>query len=580
VKTHSLKNKIIQSHCLIIATLLIVLELVVYLIVSRIQISDAARLNQTLVQTMCVGIDNSVKAFRGQINFVTMSDDMQEGLRSTAHDEISTMLRKSRLLSAIVRNTLVINEVDAVYLYEADKEPVTWWQKRPATSDTRELFAVMPPLEYPENGAVSMAWYQGQLVFTRRILDLDQANNREIRGYCVFLYEMNKLEKLLDNISPDSKRLVALLTPEGDVVAHSRNENKTLLGVLEELEPEQCREENPVWIRYGREKVLASSHKTEVDGWTVVCLVTKGQLLTSVQVTAAAIFLIGITALAVGILVETCVARRIVLPLSQLTKQVKRIEEADYSTHNDIGTGDELELLGQSINHMGDKINILINQVLKGEIAYKDMQLQALQAQINPHFLYNTLECINSLAQLGRKEDVRTVTVAFSNITKSLLAEKKEVTVESELSYVKDFLVIYEIMLGDKLRYSIDVSPELESCMIPRMIIQPFVENAVLHGIKPCGRRGTVSVSLVPTEEGILVSVNDDGQGIGEERMEWIEKYIADQEIAVPDGTLGVGMKNVIRRIFLCYGDRAKIHISSFPEMGTTIDLVLPVENF
>lgn len=99
---------------------------------------------------------------------------------------------------------------------------------------------------------------------------------------------------------------------------------------------------------------------------------------------AIAIILIGMGGIAVGILVETRVARRMVLPITQLTEQVRRIEQEDYSVHNEIGTNDEIELLGQSINKMSDQINVLINQVLKGEIEYKDMQLQALQAQINP----------------------------------------------------------------------------------------------------------------------------------------------------------------------------------------------------
>ena len=164
MKTYSLKDKIIRSNCLIIAVLLTVLELVVYLVVSRIQIADAVKLNQMLAQTICVGVDNSVKAFRGQINFVTMSNKMQDGLRSIPKDEESAMFRKSALLSAIVRNTLVINEVDAVYLYGTDEKQITYWQKRPTTSDTRSLFEIMPKLEYAENGGVAMSLYEGQLL--------------------------------------------------------------------------------------------------------------------------------------------------------------------------------------------------------------------------------------------------------------------------------------------------------------------------------------------------------------------------------------------------------------------------------
>ncbi len=575
MKTYSLKDKIIRSNCLIIAVLLTVLELVVYLVVSRIQIADAVKLNQMLAQTICVGVDNSVKAFRGQINFVTMSNKMQDGLRSIPKDEESAMFRKSALLSAIVRNTLVINEVDAVYLYGTDEKQITYWQKRPTTSDTRSLFEIMPKLEYAENGGVAMSLYEGQLVFSRRILDL---NSREILGYCVFVYEMDKMETLLNNISPDSNRLVALLTPQGQVVACNESEDPDLVNTLNTMKPEDYEGTEAVWADMGKESVLVCSHHTDTDGWKLVCLVKKSQLLISVQVMALAIFVLGMAGIFLGILMETYVANRMVLPLIQLTEQVKRIGQADYSTHNSVNTKDEIELLGQSMNHMNDQINILINQVLKGEIQYKDMQLQALQAQINPHFLYNTLECINSLAQLGRKEEVRTVTVAFSDITKSLLAEAKEVAIENELKYVEDFLKIYQIMLGNKLKYTIEIQAGLEKIMIPRMTVQPFVENAVLHGIKPCGREGTISVSVVLADAGILISVNDDGKGIEQERLESIEQYIDGLGLSGSSERIGVGMKNVIRRIRLYYGEDAGIHVSSFPDMGTTIDLMLPAE--
>ena len=575
MKPYSLKEKIVRSHSLIIAGILIVLELVVFLIVSRIQLVDAAKLNQTLIQTMGAGFDNSVKAFRGQMNFITMSDELQSELRKHPQDETKQLLRKSSLQSAIVMNTLVINELDAAYLYEKDRSLAVYWQKRPTTSDTYQLFTEIPGLIYPDNGAVAMNLYEEQLVFSRKILDL---TDREPLGYCALVYEKDKLEALLDLITPDSNRLVALVAPDGRIASSNQNHDEGLWKILGELNEHGDEIEESVWKWRGRERVLVSSYETKVDKWYLVCLVRSRHLLTSVHVTAGAIFFIGILGIIVGTIIEQRVANRMVSPITELIQQVRRIEKEDYSMHNEVHTADELEVLGHSVNHMSDRINVLVNQVLKQEIGYRDMQLQALQAQINPHFLYNTLECINSLAQQGRKEEVREVTVAFSNVTKSLLKESREVTVKEELNFVKDFLKIYQIMLGDKLSYQIEVQEDLETFQIPRMTIQPLVENAVLHGIKPCTWDGNVSVSIVSVETGVLISVNDDGLGMEQEQLDTIRDYLKNPDGDIKKDGIGVGMRNVIRRLYLYYGKNVEIHISSIPDMGTTIDCILSVK--
>lgn len=575
MKPYSLKEKIVRSHSLIIAGILIVLELVVFLIVSRIQLVDAAKLNQTLIQTMGAGFDNSVKAFRGQMNFITMSDELQSELRKHPQDETKQLLRKSSLQSAIVMNTLVINELDAAYLYEKDRSLAVYWQKRPTTSNTYPLFAEMPGLIYPDNGAIAMNLYEEQLVFSRKILDL---TDREPLGYCALVYEKDKLEALLDLITPDSNRLVALVAPDGRIASSNQNHDEGLWKILGELKEHGDEIGESVWEWRGRERVLVSSYETKVDKWHLVCLVRSRHLLTSVHVTAGAIFFIGILGIIVGTIIEQRVANRMVSPITELIQQVRRIEKEDYSMRNEVHTADELEVLGHSVNHMSDRINVLVNQVLKQEIGYRDMQLQALQAQINPHFLYNTLECINSLAQQGRKEEVREVTVAFSNVTKSLLKESREVTVKEELNFVKDFLKIYQIMLGDKLSYQIEVQEDLETFRIPRMTIQPLVENAVLHGIKSCTWDGNVSVSVVSVKKGVLISVNDDGLGMEQEQLGTIREYLENPDGDIKKDGIGVGMKNVIRRLYLYYGKNVEIHISSIPDMGTTIDCILSVK--
>ena len=226
---------------------------------------------------------------------------------------------------------------------------------------------------------------------------------------------------------------------------------------------------------------------------------------------------------------------------------------------------------------MARRIDELVNQNLKANLAYKEMQITQLQHQIKPHFLYNTLECINALSQMGRTEEVRIITGAFAKLMKNRMSDAHFTTVKEEMACVDSFLQIYQTMQAGQLYYTITVDPQCESLRIPSMIVQPLVENAVLHGIVPSARQGTCTVESYCEDDQLCIQVSDDGVGLSRESLDAVNRYIAGKENEEDTKILGIGIRNVVDRIRFVYGGNGSIAVLSDAEWGTSITCTLPI---
>lgn len=572
-KYRSLQFKLMYGNVLVTVGIILLIEIGIYSYSTKISQRDAVRMNREVVETMGQCFDTSVAAFQNQISAITMSEEVQTQLRKETVTEYDRLVLARELKSAIVLKTLSVDDVDDVYVYDRDKSLLTFWRKKPAAG-TNGIFLDTPQGKFLDTGAISTELYKGKLIYNRTILD---TKNLTVLGYITFVYDMDRMQELLGTIAPDDNRFVAAVTASGESINYGGNGSEsTLNAILEKADGEYWENDTFITLPDG-EEVLVCKYDSRVADWGIFFVTSKTFLLRSTEATVMIVVVFGILGILLGILIQFILSRRIVQPLTQMTRLVEQVEAENYTVHMDIHTGDEVERLANSFNHMVDQLDILVNQKLRDELRYKEMQLTALQSQVEPHFLYNTLECINALTQLGRKEDVRRVTVAFSNLMKSLAKGPKTVTLGEELEYTESFLIIYKIQLEDRMSYHIEVEEGLEKMKIPRMMIQPLVENAVLHGIRPCGHPGHVSVSVCSTPTGVLISVTDDGNGMEEEYVRKLKAQMS-RSLAGQENEISVGMRNVSERLRLVYGNRAHMDITSYPDWGTTVDLFIETE--
>jgi two-component system sensor histidine kinase YesM len=266
------------------------------------------------------------------------------------------------------------------------------------------------------------------------------------------------------------------------------------------------------------------------------------------------------------------VNRRITNPIIALTEKAKQFGKHDFSQAKPIRTNiTELEILDDSFNEMTDHISTLVDIQIENERSLHQAELGLLQAQINPHFLYNTLDSIAILAESDRKDDVIDMITSLSTFFRNSLSEGKDIhTLRAEMAQAVSYLEIQQIRYSDILSYSIDVSEDIQDRLIPKLILQPLIENALYHGIKNRRGRGLIMISGGREGENIRLHVQDNGVGMDAEQLQQLQNGIYTEK----EGSFGLW--NVHQRIQLYCGENYGLSFKSIPGEGTTVTVTLP----
>lgn len=263
-------------------------------------------------------------------------------------------------------------------------------------------------------------------------------------------------------------------------------------------------------------------------------------------------------------------------PVIRLKTMASKIAQGDLSIRVKKPEISELDELTDSLNTMAEKLGSLIESNVQKQQNLQKAEMKALQAQIAPHFMYNTLDTILSLAEDGQNEEVVKTTLALSNFFRLSLNKGRDwVTVAEEKSHVESYLAIQKIRYGAILDYEIDISEDmLGECML-KILLQPLVENAIYHGIKKTRRRGCVKLSGIRQDEYLVFTVEDNGLGMKEEELLALRENLIHYDVSNPD--MGFGMYNVYKRVQLYYEIDDGLSVESEFQKGSKMTLRLPV---
>jgi two-component system, sensor histidine kinase YesM len=273
------------------------------------------------------------------------------------------------------------------------------------------------------------------------------------------------------------------------------------------------------------------------------------------------------------ILISSFISAKISLPIKKLEKSMKLVEKGQFDINIDIKGEAEVAQLSRTFNLMVSRIKDLMHQIVIEQEAKRRSEINALQAQINPHFLYNTLDSIVWMAEHEKNQDVITMTTALAKLFRiSISRGKNVITVKEEIEHVTNYLIIQKKRYKNKFEFEIEAEEEVLKCKTLKLVLQPIVENAIYHGIEYMVDEGLIKICASISSGKLLYVVSDNGLGMNRETLDNLLTY----ETQMKQGS-GVGVKNVHERIQLSYGKEYGLEIESELEVGTTIKIWMPL---
>lgn len=411
--------------------------------------------------------------------------------------------------------------------------------------------------------------YNWVVSFSKAVLDR-QGN---VQGVLLIDLNYQIIDRLCADVELGSRGYIYLIDQVGDILWHPQ-QDLIYAGLKEEnVEQVLTAEDGRVLAGKGAARRLYVACRSQATGWTAVGVAYTQELLRSQDRIYQVYILIAVAALALALVFALSLSHSIAEPIRRLTKTMRRVEDGDLHVRCQVSSRTELGQLSDSFNHMIAKTADLMDERLRIEEQKRKSEYKALQAQIQPHFLYNTLDSIIWMSHAGRNDEVVEMTSALASLLRSSIGDGSDTnTLKKELEHVRSYLTIQKMRYKEKLRDELDIDPQTEDCLLPKLILQPLVENAIYHGLKVKQQGGTVRVESLLDDDRLLITVEDDGVGMTPQQLARIfEKKEADGESSK------IGVCNVNERLQLFFGSEAQMKYYSEPGRRTMVMLVLPI---
>jgi two-component system sensor histidine kinase YesM len=307
-------------------------------------------------------------------------------------------------------------------------------------------------------------------------------------------------------------------------------------------------------------------------GWKIVGVSYVDELVSNKTEMRLSFLALSSLCIIVAILLSLLISTRLSQPIKQLQEHMKEVEKGNFDIQVPVGFTKEIGRLARAFNLMVGKIKELMAQTVRDQEMKRKSELIALQAQINPHFLYNTLDSIIWMAESKRSEEVVVMTAALAKLFRSSISRGEElIPIETEMEHITNYVTIQKMRYQTKFNYGIQMDPSLFQYKTIKIVLQPLVENAIYHGIKHKRGPGFIDISLEEEEQAIVMKVSDNGVGMTEDQVAKLLVY----DPGRPEGR-GVGIQNVHERLQLYFGQAYGLTIRSLPGRGTSVWIRIP----
>lgn len=562
-----IRTKIIVSTAAIVSLSLLVSSFITYTYVARIVREQSVRDNQTKLAQISSSITRVQERLAKTAEIIIVDPGINGKMVPNASltneqqyfrkYDVQQMLQRFRALDSSLLNIMIVRPDGEIfsnnsgyesYFHEYLRED---WISPFVEHGEKALYSVPHKLKY-SNGTYSVISYVSPY---RNMLD-----TMETKPYFLILeIRLDEIERIFENSSRDFAWL-RLLNAQGQPIY----DNQAVGRPMGEAPPSA--------------RMIPIEDVSMLAGWRQEAYISEEQLYERIRPILLFYLLIGMASLAFILLVMFPSMIRITRPIIVMTRAMRRLSAGELNTAVNIRSGDEMELLGNGFNRMAKDLQIWMESAMQEQELKRNIQINLLLSEINPHFLYNTLNTVIYLSQAERSKDVITITKALIDILQDTIKTGEEAyftTVRAEADIVTKYAAIQQYRYPNRFQLQWSFGEGTMACIIPRMIIQPIVENALFHGVFANEDIGRIQIELTLVDEELRIVIQDNGCGMSAEKMSTL--FTKSRTSAYSNQTKGIGLANIKERIEFHYGSPYGVDLTSTPGQGTTVILRMPI---
>lgn len=509
-------------------------------------------------------VGGKIEEFQNSVNHVATTLVYSPTIYNYFAEDLVNRVISSEDVSSVFFNTLLLEEdISDIYLYDADMMQIAGIGKFSEEMENLEfLRAAKTKMEFSDIfwlGQRNTPYYA--VYFP--VFDLGSPQYGQRIGMCVFIMRTEALNTFLEDSQATEHTEVYITDANGNVAAKNGN------GEIAQFGQTLMKSDGQYYVQI---------QETGIDGWRIISRIPKGELDTGAGHFSGVVTILYTVAVSLMVLLIYFCYRRLVMPMRAVNLFIKEAvakPEKRMQTERE----DEIGAVVKSLNQMLDekeemslKVQESQKKMYETELAKKQLQILAYQNQINPHFLYNTLDCIRAMALCYEADGIAEIVMALSKVFRFAVKGEHIVTVEEEVDYIKEYAKIIDYRFMGKIEVNIRMEEEVREKRVIKLLLQPLVENAVFHGLEQRVEDGAVEVNIGRKDERhLMFKVTDNGCGIEEEKLKEICDALGSKE-----SKNGIGMSNIYQRLKLFYGEVVEFDVQSKRNQGTVITIVVP----
>lgn len=411
-----------------------------------------------------------------------------------------------------------------------------------------------------------------QLSVARTLRD----ENLNIYGYVIVTIMENQVNQIFENMNGYEEMM--LLDSSNRILSH-RDDSR--IGELFQYRSQLKEDNSPNIFQISKKDYLIAEHETSFAGWKLVSLVPYEAATNKINSIFNKVFIVQIISFTIFLILLTYSMQTVTKPLVHLGNVVDKVQSGDLKIRSLLRGQDEIGRLSKSFDHMLDRINEMIREITDTQERKRKAELAMLQAQINPHFLFNVLNSIRMKVLVkGDKESANMISSLSKLLRMTIDKDKETITLHEEIQIVLDYIRIMNMRQKDKIDVEIAVHEEAYPVRIPRFILQPIIENSIIHGLNQSA--GTIVVNTEMKEDEVIIVIEDNGQGMDEQALSHLRRKLVQAnstESSITKNNKGfssLGLSNVYERMYISFGPEFKLDIKSVPGKGTQVILIIP----